>query len=560
MSHHPPVDLDRRRFLKCAGAGATLLAGAAPLVGGCGSGTPSTAGTTHESLRPTPTSGSSPAKTPTKLPTYVRYQGVTPDFPESPAGALAGYIRYPANPIAATTDVPGSGGAVTAFTDIFLPVPPGVGGNKFWQELNKKLGVDLKVNMVSDTDYANKSTTLLASGDLPDFMQIVTPPPQMAELLAAKFQDLTDFLSGDGAKDYPFLANLPTDSWRSTIYNGGIYGLPITRPIIGSAFFKRQDLIDARGLNGAPKNFQELLDLCRGLTDSKANRYASGDPVVSMLTFVREMLAIPNDWSEKDGQFTSVYETDTMRKALNSVRTMVQAGVFHPDSFSSSTVSRKTWFAGKITALNYDNYLDWLPYATDPSASGIQVGALVPPGFDGGPGTHRPGAPTFGIVALKKAAKPKIEELLRIANWLAVPYGTQEYLFRKFGIADVDYTLHNGNPQLTSRGTSETTLPLQYICDSPYVLGPGPEDIVKPWHDFQATMIPLVVKDPTVGLYSDTQSQLGPQLSTIITNAVTEFLRGRQSLSDWDAAVKKWLSQGGDKIRQEYEKSYQDSH
>lgn len=542
----PKAGLDRRRFLQMAGAGA-VVAGVGPVLTACGGGTKA--------------KNQQAANAAVKLPAYVPYQGVTPDFPAKPAGALAGYLHYPAKPTRATTETPGSGGTVTAFTDLFNPVPPPVGQNKYWQALNKRLGIDLKINMVSDTDFSTKFATLMAGGDLPDMVQI--PPggaPQLPALLAAKFTELTEFLGGDAIKKYPFMANVPTYSWRSTVYNGGIYGLPLARPLMGSAFYQRQDIIDAKGLNGEIHSFADLLDLCKGLTDPKANRYANGDPVISMLTFVREMLGIPNDWAQKGGKFTSAYTTDEMRKALDSVRTMVKAGVFHPDSFSSSTVSRKTWFTGGITAMNYDNSLNWKTYATDPSAPNIKINAMVAPGFDGGAGTHRAGSPTFGIVALKKAAKSRIEELLRVANWLAAPYGTEEYLLRKFGVAGVDYSMQQGNPVLTSRGSNETTVPVVYVMDSPYVLGPGPKSIVQPWHDFQTAVLQIVVEDPTVGLYSDTQSLVGAQLSTHISDAITQYLQGRSSLSDWNDAVRQWRSKGGDKIRAEYEKAYQTSH
>jgi putative aldouronate transport system substrate-binding protein len=528
-------------------AAGAVVVGAGPILTACGS----SAKTKNEQA----------ANAAVKLPTYVPYQGVTPDFPAQPAGALAGYLRYPAKPTKATSGTPGSGGTVTAFTDLFNPVPPSVGQNKYWQTLNSRLGVNLNLNMVSDTDFSTKFATLMAGGSLPDLVQI--PPggaPQLPALLAAKFQELTEFLGADAVKKYPFLANVPTYSWRSTVYNGGIFGLPLARPLMGAAFYQRQDLIDAKGLNGEVHSFADLMALCKNLTDPKANRYANGDPVISMLTFVREMVGIPNDWAQHNGKFTSAYATDEMRKALDSVRSMVKAGVFHPDSFSSTTVSRKTWFTGGITAMNDDNSLNWITYATDPSAPELKLNAMIAPGFDGGNGTHRAGSPTFGIVALKKADKSRIEELLRIANWLAAPYGTEEYLLRKFGVAGVDYTMQNGNPVLTSRGSNETNLPVVYVMDSPYVLGPGPKSIVQPWHDFQTAALRIVVEDPTVGLYSDTQSLVGAQLSTNITDAITQYLQGRSSLSDWNDAVRQWRSKGGDKIRAEYEKAYQTGH
>ena len=62
----------------------------------------------------------------------------------------------------------------------------------------------------------------------PGCFALAFPP----ELLRAKFADLTEHLSGDAVKEYPFLANLPTESWRTCVFNGGIYGLPVPRAAV----------------------------------------------------------------------------------------------------------------------------------------------------------------------------------------------------------------------------------------------------------------------------------------------------------------------------------------
>ena len=56
-------------------------------------------------------------------------------------------------------------------------------------------------------------------------------------------------------------------------------------------------------------------------------------------------------------------------------------------------------------------------------------------------------APGFqATTALKKASSDRIQELLRICNWLAAPFGSQEDLLLSYGLADTDYTLDpNGN-------------------------------------------------------------------------------------------------------------------
>lgn len=495
-----------------------------------------------------------------QLPSYVPYNGVTADFPASGDKVQAAYVRYPASPVKAYDGVPGKGGTVTAMNNIYTPVPPGVNSNPYWQALNKKLGVNLKINMIPVDTWGSKFQTAVAGGDLPDIVQIASAP-ELPQLLKAKFTDITEYVAGDAIKKYEFLANIPTVSWSTTVYNGGIYGLPIPRGVLNSPVFERLDFIEAKGLNPTPKSFADFKELCQGLVDKKKNRYALGDPG-NMVTFVRQMLGSPTGWVAKGGKFINQYETPEFKQALSSVRELIQAGVFHPDSFTSTTVQRKTWFTGGIIALDYDAGSTWTAFATDPSAvkQGIKVGAIVPPGYSGGKGSISLGSGSYATVAFTKASKSRIEELLEIANWLAIPYGTQEYLFRKFGLQGTDYTMQAGNPVLTDEGTRETTVTTAYITDSPQVLGPGPRKLIKEQHEYQVAVAPLTVKDPTIGLYSDTNSRLGGNLSTQVSNFANDYLQGRKPLSGWDEVVKKWRSSGGDKIRQEYEQAYRAVH
>ena len=48
----------------------------------------------------------------------------------------------------------------------------------------------------------------------------------MPELVKSKFQDLTEYLSGDNIKQFTNLGNVPPLSWRNGIFNGGLYALP----------------------------------------------------------------------------------------------------------------------------------------------------------------------------------------------------------------------------------------------------------------------------------------------------------------------------------------------
>src|SRR5437660_5380656 len=59
---------------------------------------------------------------------------------------------------------------------------------------------------------------------------------------------------------------------------------------------------------------------------------------------------------------------------------------------------------------------------------------------------------------LKKASPDRIKELLRIMNFLAAPFGSQEDLLLSYGIQGQDYSLDpKGNPVPTSEGIARAS-------------------------------------------------------------------------------------------------------
>jgi putative aldouronate transport system substrate-binding protein len=548
MTHE--LEIDRRRFLAgMAGAGAAAIAGPG-LLAACGSGSSGSA--------------SSQATQSVKLPTYVRYAGVKPDLAGNQHGLLDAFLNYPQPPIKAFTGVQGPGGTVSAFVLTGSPVPPALDQNPFWQELNRRLGTQLNLTIVPSADMPTKFATLIAGDDLPDIIvpALFTPnglPAGVANLpawMASKCADLTRYLSGDAAREYPFLANLPTVAWKDTRYNGGIYGLPVPRGVGGSLMFGREDVFKQLGVNPSPASFAEFRALCKEVSDPKANRWALTQ---SPLDFIRQMLGGAWRWKEQGGKLTNAYEGPDFKQALSDAAQMFTDGLVHPDSFASNSPVKK-WFNSGQALLTMDRYTAWPQYYADNVAGpSFDIGGMRPPKYSGGGfAATWQAAPTNNFTAFKKASEGRIRALLKLTNWLAAPFGTEEWLFRRFGIAGVHYTMQNGGPSQTQAGVTQTVLGIRYIVDAPDVIFiPGNAAATRKSYEYQASIIPSSVKDPSIGLFSDTWSRKSGQLGTIVNNGQNDILSGRKPVSSWDDVVRTWRSEGGDQVRVELEQALQ---
>ena len=159
---------------------------------------------------------------------------------------------------------------------------------------------------------------------------------------------------------------------------------------------------------------------------------------------------------------------------------------------------------------------------------------------------------------MKKASPDRIKELLRIVDYLAKPFGTQEDLLITYGLAPADYTIGpNGNPQLTSDGKSRSQyVPWQYIADRPYATYyAGIPDYARHVNKVEIALVDpkIAVADVTLGYYSATQaSSPGKQADRAFLDGVNNIMVARDPMSAYDQLVKDWQKAAGNKIKQEY--------
>src|SRR3954471_6367179 len=86
---------------------------------------------------------------PVALPTYKRFDGPKPDLPRSHPLMPDCFYRFPAKPAKVTDGAPGDGSKVTGTTLTSNPIPPTADRNPYWQELNRRLGTPLELNITA---------------------------------------------------------------------------------------------------------------------------------------------------------------------------------------------------------------------------------------------------------------------------------------------------------------------------------------------------------------------------------------------------------------------------
>ncbi|WP_166355707.1 extracellular solute-binding protein [Phytoactinopolyspora limicola] len=550
-------DMGRRRFLQLgSGIGLSAVVGTGLVACGGDSGSDDAGSATGGpgGNGQTPDGGGRVV-----LPTYQRFDGIEPDLPGDEHGVPDAYFSYPrpANP--STDGPPGSGGVVRAMFGITTTVPPAMGRNAHWQGLNERLGVELQLNMMPMSDYPTTFQSSIAGGDLPDLVQVAPTTPRLPDMLEATFTDLTEYLSGDAVLEYPNLANLHPYAWEHCIYNNGIYAVPMLNLRAPNNMHVRQDIVDAKALNGDPADAEEFFELCQGLTDDRANTYALAQPTAILNNFITRMFEAPVGWSADGGAFVNAWETEEFKAALEYTARLWEAGIFHPDSFAGANHSQL--FRSGGVAMMAEGGLHYRSVLAD-EVPGLDLTFMAPPLADGGgyaPVVH--GTGVYRLTAIKQGLdEDRTRELLRILNWLAAPFGTEEYLYLNFGVEDEHHTWddNQGVPDPTDKLGTERT-PVDLVVRPPVpVFDPAYPQVAERFYHHQKQVVPNGISNPTAGLYSETEDRSGQAFNAPVSDAINEIIQGRRPITDWDQVIDTWRNSGGDDARGEYEVAFEE--
>ncbi|MGH2364463.1 MAG: extracellular solute-binding protein [Chloroflexota bacterium] len=563
--------ISRRGFVRLSLGGAVASAMGLPLLlEACGSAAApasSPAAPASSAAAASAASGSAPASAAAsggalKLPTYAPVNGPRPDLPGSTNGVPPAYLSFPKNLVKSVSAAPGKGGDVTSMFYVITGTPPTpMDQNDSWQAVNKAVNATMKNTYVAYADYPTRLATILAGGDVPDMLCISVLGSLfqgMPAFLASKCEDLTPFLSGDAVKAYPNLAALPSEAWRTTVFNKKIYCVPQADVSLGRDLLSNGKELASVGASASSfKNTDDFTKVAKDLT-KPGTHWAIGS---NILTWTLMVFRAPNDWRESGGKLTKDIETAEYKEAVAYLRGLWDAGVIWPDTPSASVNTlASNFYAGKYTY--WPNLFLAFPGAYDGTYTQnpqFDLRPVVPFGHDGGKGVQFLSAPSVGLTALKQGSPDRIKELLGILNYLAAPFGSEEELLVNYGIKDQDYKLDSkGNPVVTPKGRTALVPWAGLVRHTPVLYDANHPEAAKVAHDSEVKAADIGIQSPVVGLYSNTYASKGASLNRTFTDGVNQILYGRTPVSSLDGLISSWRKNGGDQIRAEYEQALQD--
>jgi putative aldouronate transport system substrate-binding protein len=469
-----------------------------------------------------------------------------------------GLIRYPHTMVRAVPEAFGSGNTYTAMTPLWAPPPEYP--NAYFRAIAERMGTTIEFNPRDGVSYRDILTAVLGAQDHPHITMIpqweINLIPRIADAVENLFADLTPFLAGDVSQRWPLLANIPTPAWLEGVWGGKLKALPQpAQHPFGNPLFCRKDILDELGLP-YPTTADELLELGREITDPRRNRWAFGN----MRPFASQMFRSPDqDWRrEPDGSLVNAIETEEGQAALRWVRRLFDEGLVHPNEGSEGADIKQLFRSGEII-FRTDGWGDWEEALATVLEDNPNYNQQPVPMFahDGGEPMVHGADPAWAYTFLHRDLTPEqIEEILDVANWLAAPFGTEEYELHQYGVEGVHFERDaEGEPQLTDQGQAEAGRPIPTYY---FVCGRPPEPFQGPWPGYVESRLEWSNQhvDYVQPRIFDGLRRIEPaalqQANQQLDDKVEDFIRGRVPETELEAIVQEWRTTGGDEGREFY--------
>ncbi|GAB2694463.1 extracellular solute-binding protein [Paenibacillus thermoaerophilus] len=453
-------------------------------------------------------------------------------------------------------------------------LPPSDG--KGLQMINEKFNVDFKPQYVVRSDYDQKLSAVIASGEIPDIIVMEAPDSNFYKWAKqGAFLPLNDLID-----KYETTKLIPENVRKAVTVNGKIYAIQkyLTEnyqltPVI------RKDWLDNLGLE-VPKNYDELKKVALAFTKDDPDRNGKNDTYgIAMSQNINPHFGMgaywdPEAWYHKnaDGQLIPGIISEARKQHIGWLADLYKEGAITKDfALLNWAQTNKEFYSGKagifigtprgMNPTSMQGLVD-----VNPGAKIVPIPPFKAP--DGSEGfVSSPGF--YGIVMLnaKLAKEPeKVKKIMEIIDFgrKFVPLEQRNASNADFdwlnGKEGQGYKIENGNVR---REVEEKGLaPINYLPDSRMW---APSDIANGYS--KEYTVPLLrelaaslekmhaetkhLVNPIHSVFSETRAMKDSELSKFLYAEQTKMIFGEKPLSDWDKMVAEWSEKGGAQIIKE---------
>ncbi|MGM9471301.1 extracellular solute-binding protein [Pseudarthrobacter sp. YS3] len=468
----------------------------------------------------------------------------------------------------------------------FLEAQPPSPDGAVQKRLEELTGKDVGITWAPNASYEDKTNITLASSEIPHVMVMQGKTPGFVKnAQAGAFWDLTDKLDG-----YPNLKTTFPDVQKSASLNGKVFGVFRARGPMRALVMFRQDWLDKLGL-AAPKTTEDLYKVAKAFTEQDPDgngqddtwgitipKWGGGLGTHSPYDIMEEWFGTGNRWTERDGKLVPSFETEEFLEANRFVKKMVDEKLINPDFATFDSTKWNEPFLNGRGGIIVDvdtrvHSLVNLFKQANPNDFENKVGFV---GNLTGPDGELHAHPTDGyggFLAIPKASVHTEAELKTVLEFLNKMNSNETQVLFKNGIEGVNFTLQEGKaapikPE-TPEGKAVATDIKTYAQLGTSVTGNNfylpkeatdyEQKVVNKRIEVTAADLKSAVYNPAAPYVSATYVSKGAQLDNIVADARIKYLAGQIDEQGLKDAIKLWNTSGGDKVKEEINKLWQDN-
>jgi putative aldouronate transport system substrate-binding protein len=463
---------------------------------------------------------------------------------------------------------------------LWSPEPP-TPNAPVWQALNKLAGVTLDLQHVPSDSYSDKLSVSIAAGELPHSFCVLDNKGSafISAVKAGMFWDVGDLVP----KSKNISQFLDPAILKNAAIDGKNYFIPRTRVTTRTAFNYRKDWLEKLNLK-IPETLEETYDVIKAFTTRDPDGNGRNDTYGLITAAADDGLwgfGIPavangagNNWIEKDGRivpafmtqehfdmvkfFKRLYDEKLINQDFATIRqekgfellNAEQGGMFFGNS--DEITSRFTPLVSAKQAVDpkiqLDDLWDWNAHIKAPDGS-IRI--------PGGSGFY--GGFVFPKTTVKTEAE--LQTLFNIFDAFDSDVGKN---LINWGVEGENYEIRNGRAIRINEATfTQNVQTFQQIAITGYSMPGSLKGEQPPIFDrYVADQIAnqkYAIMDPTYPYISPTYTARNVELRKIVADAMIQYIMGQINDAQYQAAIERWRTSGGQQIIDEYTDAWKGS-
>lgn len=445
--------------------------------------------------------------------------------------------------------------------------------NPILKAIEEASGVKLEITFAANSTYGDTLNTTMTDPSEKQPMIVRMTDARGTTMInnarAGAFWDLTDYVNDP--VNYPNLVG-NAGVYSNISIDGRIYGIYCTRAFPRAGIYYRKDIAAECGITEIPDTIEELTALTMALATYKKDCYAINmcSYTAGTISIATVMHGAPNEWGvDENGNIYPAHQDPAYLEGLNWLREVYKAGGIDPNF---ATIDSSTWNNPErnSTAFMRFDCLDngyrqqeWFETEAGVTEQIWEMVGLV--AQDDGEITVWPQNPGFaGELVVTKAVKEEdLPKVMKFLDWCNTAEGQ---MLLNHGIEGITYWMTEDGYRTTDHPEG-LEVETKSIFGSINQLGMGVMgDLTVPakqtalrarYAELNNILAPYAVANPCYPFVSETNVAFGTQLSTIISDAATQYIAGiideAQLKAEWD----RWYEEGGALIIEEYNAAYQ---